>query len=202
MSSSLVSRIFDGLCVLTGLFVMVAVLLLVRRALSTWSHRSKPGQRDVRADDKQSHATVCRIAPVESMAPPSCEAVLSASHGRNRKVRKPLFCLAVRGAIMAISTSAFAAILATYTIGFPVPLGGVMGPFGRINPYAHDVRGIVTAVMFGWTMYGMYGGFIVLGMLGGIAGVWMGREYSESRNKDKLIVFWSAMAGAVPTFAV
>lgn len=80
---------------------------------------------------------------------------------------------------------------------FPVPLGGMLGPSGDV--YSYDT-GALLMISFAWLFYGIFGGFVVVPLLGAGVGVAAGKVYSSSGAKEKMIALWAFIAGVVPVF--
>jgi uncharacterized protein YqgC (DUF456 family) len=55
-------------------------------------------------------------------------------------------------------------------------------------------------VLVAWVFYGMFGGFIILPLLGAVTGEIVGRIYVESESKNKMILLWSFLISAIPIF--
>lgn len=81
-------------------------------------------------------------------------------------------------------------------------MGGCIGPFGAISPYDKSPLYIVRAVVLAWAFYGVFGGFIILSLSGGVAGAWAGRIHSKSKKKDRILILWSLVAGTIPVFVL
>ncbi len=105
---------------------------------------------------------------------------------------------AIRGAIIAVISSLFISMLFAYIFRFPIPMGGLVGPVGGINPYGINVFEQMQAVFFAWVFYGAFGGFIVVPAFGAIAGFIVGRKRAGSENKNRLIMLWSTVASGIP----
>ena len=105
---------------------------------------------------------------------------------------------ALKGAMVALMSSLLVAILFAYTFRVPIPMGGMIGPFGALSTYAMGIGEVLMLVFMAWLFYGVLGGFAVVPLCGAIAGVLIGRKCLGSPNKNKMIVLWSAMTGAVP----
>ncbi len=109
---------------------------------------------------------------------------------------------ALKGAINAVVSSLPIAILFAYLFRLPIPMGGYVGPFGEFSTYGIAVVDVLKSVFVAWVFYGMFGGLIILSLCGAIAGVLVGRKYSESNKKNKMIVLWSAMTSTIPIFVL
>lgn len=107
---------------------------------------------------------------------------------------------ALKGAIIAVVSSLFVAILFAYTFRLPIPMAGMLGPLGDLNPYGESVFGIVQSVIIAWLFYGAFGGFVVVAIFGAIAGFVAGRKNANLRNKNSRIVLWSVIASCIPVF--
>ena len=50
----------------------------------------------------------------------------------------------IRGPIAALVSSILVAVLFAYTFRIPIPMGGLLGPFGEISPYSMNFSTVVT----------------------------------------------------------
>lgn len=107
---------------------------------------------------------------------------------------------AVKGVAIAVISSLLVAILFAYTFRIPIPLGGMLGPFGELNPYGLSVVDVMKSVLVAWVFYGVFGGFIIVPLVGAITGVIVGRKYSGASKQNRMIVIWSFFAGTIPVF--
>lgn len=108
---------------------------------------------------------------------------------------------AVKGAVIAVAASLVIAILFAYLFRLPVPMVGLIGPFGTFSSYAASPEELVQMVVLAWVFYGLFGGFIVLPVCGAVTGVIVGNRYSDTKyNKNNMIALWSAGASVVPVF--
>ena len=104
------------------------------------------------------------------------------------------------GLITAYIASFVAAILFAYIFRFPIPFSGYIGPFGELSSYSTDFIETIKSVLIAWWFYGILGGYIILG-LGGIGtGLYIGHKYADATNKNRFILFWSAVLSAIPVF--
>lgn len=104
----------------------------------------------------------------------------------------------IKGAAAALISSFLVALLFAYVFRFPIPLGGMIGPFGAGGPYAVSFAAVVQAVFVAWVFYGCFGGFPLVALLGAGAGYCAGRIYAGKPSKNRRILVYSAIAGAVP----
>ena len=109
---------------------------------------------------------------------------------------------ALKGLIISVISSVLIAILFAYLFRLPIPMGGYIGPFGEVNIYDISAIDVVKMVLIAWVLYGMFGGFIILALCGIITGTLIGRKYSKSNNKNKMIVLWSAVVSTAPVFVL
>lgn len=109
---------------------------------------------------------------------------------------------ALKGAVVALVSSLLVALLFAYTFRIPVPMGGMLGPFGAFSPYSMNFLDVVSTVSMAWLFYGIFGGFLVLPLCGALAGYLAGRKYSNRKDSDRMIALWSAVASAVPVFGL
>ena len=108
---------------------------------------------------------------------------------------------AIKGAIIAAPSSLLVCILFAYIFRIPIPMGGMIGPFGEFSSYCLSVAYVIRAVFIAWVFYGfVFGGLIIVSIFGAISGTIVGRKYSESTMKNRMIVIWSFIAGAIPVF--
>ncbi len=109
---------------------------------------------------------------------------------------------ALTGAVVALVSSYFVAVLFAYAFRIPVPFAGYYGPFGQIGTYGMSAAEVLKAVLAAWVFYGVFGGFIVLPALGAVTGILAGRRQSHSGRKYRNIALCSVLAGSVPVFAL
>lgn len=105
-----------------------------------------------------------------------------------------------KGAIFALASSLLMALLFAYIFRIPIPLGGYIGPFSAISTYNMHIVEVFVAVLVAWVFYGIFGGFIILPLLGAVTGEYVGRIYAEAENKNKMILLWSFLISAIPVF--
>jgi hypothetical protein len=106
---------------------------------------------------------------------------------------------ALKGATVALVSSLLASIVLAYLFRIPIPMEGMIGPFGEFSTYTMTISDVLMAVFSAWIFYGMFGGFIVLLLCGAVTGLIIGRKYSTSNRKNRMIVLWSS---AISTFPV
>ena len=109
---------------------------------------------------------------------------------------------ALKGVTTALISSLLIAILFAYLFRLPIPMGGYIGPFGEFSTYGIGVIDAVKSVLIAWVFYGMFGGFIILSLCGAITGMLVGRKYSKSNNKNKMIILWSIIISTIPVFVL
>jgi hypothetical protein len=109
---------------------------------------------------------------------------------------------ALKGAIVALVSSFFVALLFAYLFRLPVPMGGMIGPFGEFSTYGMAIGDVFMSVIFAWVFYGIFGGFIILPLCGAIAGVAAGRKYSGTNGRNRMIVLWSGVISTIPVLAL
>ena len=107
---------------------------------------------------------------------------------------------ALKGAVITVTSSLFVAVLFAYLFRVPIPMGGMMGPLGEISSYSIGVVDVLKSVFVAWVFYGVFGGFIILPIFGAITGVVVGRKYAGSSKANRMIVWWSFIASAIPVF--
>lgn len=149
---------------------------------------------------------MCCLAPESACyVPGTTEMTLHATPGSPSK--KPRFGARVwrrmLGGLMHAAIGAVVAVLASFLVAllfafrFPIPLGGMLGPFGSANPYTGHFVDVLRAVTFAWLLYGWFGGFVLVSLCGACAGFWAGRAHAE-KHKNRMIVMCAAISGAVP----
>ncbi|NNM70298.1 MAG: hypothetical protein HKM00_10125 [Gallionella sp.] len=108
----------------------------------------------------------------------------------------------IRGAIVALTSSILVALLFAYTFRIPIPMGGMLGPLGGLNPYSMGFSGVLTSVAVAWLFYGLFGGFVILPVFGAIAGHLASQKFSAAGNKRQMVVLWAVLAGMIPVFGL
>jgi len=106
------------------------------------------------------------------------------------------------GAFIALVSSYFVALLFAYTFRIPIPLAAYYGPLGEISTYSLTVVEVLKSVLVAWVFYGIFGGFIIVPVLGAAAGLLAGRKHISSRNRRSMIVLYSVLAGSAPVLAL
>jgi len=104
--------------------------------------------------------------------------------------------------MVAMMASILVALLFAYTFRVPIPMGGMLGPFGEFSPYSMEISEVLTSVLMAWLFYGLFGGFVVLPLCGAIAGHLAGHRYSIAKNKNRMVVLWAALASVAPVFGL
>ncbi len=104
----------------------------------------------------------------------------------------------LKGVLTALVTSLLVAVLFAFTFRFPIPLAGMIGPFGSMDGHSFGFFGTVIAVCVAWVVYGFFGGFVVLPLVGGGAGFLAGYFFQGSPRKNRLVILCSAIASVVP----
>ena len=107
---------------------------------------------------------------------------------------------ALKGIATAVVSSFLIALVFAYLFRIPIPLGGYIGPFAEVSSYGINVIDVVGMVFMAWVFYGIFGGMIVLPVCGVITGVVVGRKYSGSNKKNKMIILWTTAVTFVPVF--
>ena len=100
----------------------------------------------------------------------------------------------LRGILVAVLSSYPIAILFALVYRFPIPMGGIIGPFGEINANV-GIFDIIKMVTIAWIFYGILGGFVVLSVGGAVAGIIIERKYDQNSGKVKLIYIWGVVRG-------
>lgn len=107
------------------------------------------------------------------------------------------------GAVSAIVSSLIVSIIFACFFRFPVFLGGYIGPFGEFRINKIDVLELFHSVILTWLIYGLLGGFIVLGLCGMLTGIIIGNIHSDKKtNKHKMIIAYSALISLIPVFVL
>ena len=107
---------------------------------------------------------------------------------------------ALKGIATAAVSSYFIALLFAYLFRIPIPFGGYIGPFAEVSSYGINVVDVAGMIFVAWIFYGIFGGFIVLPFCGAITGVLVGRKYSGSSKKNKMIILWTTAVTFIPVF--
>lgn len=99
----------------------------------------------------------------------------------------------LRGAIIAIIASFPAAALVALVYGFPVP-------FDETRQAGRGIQGVIPA-MFAVVFYGALGGFVVLGVLGAVAGAVAqaraGNDRARAARLTNVLALTAALACAI-----
>ena len=109
---------------------------------------------------------------------------------------------ALTGAVAALVSSYFVAVLFAYLFRIPIPLAGYSGPFGQFRTYDMAVAELLKSVFVAWVFYGLLGGFIILPAGGLLTGVLVGRKYSGPKHRTTMIVLWSTAVSTVPVLVL
>lgn len=109
---------------------------------------------------------------------------------------------ALTGAIVALVSSYFVAVLFAYAFRVPIPFAGYGGPFGQFSTYHMPVAELLRSVLVAWVFYGLFGGFIILLVGGFLTGVLVGRKYVGQTNQTAMIALWSASISAAPVLVL
>ena len=111
------------------------------------------------------------------------------------------FMNAVKGAGIALVASLVSALVFAYLFRLPIPLGGIIGPFGQFSSYDMGVLAVLKSVAIAWVFYGIFGGFVLLVLCGAFTGIIAGKKYSGTANrKNMMIALWSAGTSVIPVF--
>ena len=108
-----------------------------------------------------------------------------------------------KGIVSAFISSFLLAIIFAFLFRFPVPLVGYVGPVDAISTYPDeigDIGEIIADISIAWLFYVAFWGFAVLILVGGVAGYFIGKKYSNSERKNVKIFFWSFVVTMVPVF--
>ena len=108
---------------------------------------------------------------------------------------------AVKGAVITLASSYVVAVLFAYLFRLPIPMGGMIGPFGAYSSYGGSPIEILQMVFMAWVFYGIFGGLIILVVCGATTGIIVGNKYSGTKyNKNKMIALWSMIISVIPVF--
>jgi hypothetical protein len=105
---------------------------------------------------------------------------------------------ALNGAIAAVLASFLAALFLALTFRLPVPFVGMLGPMGELSPLSMGLTRVVTAVAVAWLFYGVLGGFVVLALVGAIAGHAAAQRSAGTASKNRTVIVWASLASIVP----
>lgn len=103
-----------------------------------------------------------------------------------------------KGIVFVIISSLLVSFLFAYIYRFPIPFEGYIGPFSAININGKSMIDVLFSVIMAWAFYVIFGGFIILSLLGAAAGDVVGRIYSSSAKKDKFILIYSFIVSMIP----
>ncbi len=104
----------------------------------------------------------------------------------------------LKGMITALVASFLVGLLFAYTFRLPIPLMGMLGPFGEVSAQSFGFLGVMAAVSAAWLVYGFFGGFVLLPLVGGVAGYFAGRAFQGSARKNRMVIVFSALASVIP----
>lgn len=91
------------------------------------------------------------------------------------------------------------ALLFAFIFRLPIPMVGVIGPFGEYGPTSNVIETIYM-VITAWIFYGVLGGFIVIAILGGFAGYLASK--SQGVKPSAKIVQYSFLAALIPVLFI
>ena len=80
-------------------------------------------------------------------------------------------------------------------------MGEIIGPFGESNS-GNNILETIKMAFFAWLFYGIFGGFIVLAVFGGLAGNLAFKTSDGLINKNIQMIKYSIIAGLVPVLFI
>jgi hypothetical protein len=107
----------------------------------------------------------------------------------------------LKGIFYTIFFSFFIALMFALLFRLPIPMGEIIGPFGESDT-SNGILEILQMVLFAWVFYGMLGGFIILSVLGWVAGHLGSRGVNVLENKGLRILKLSFIAAIIPIFFI
>ncbi len=105
---------------------------------------------------------------------------------------------ALKGSAIALLFSFLVALVFAYTFRIPIPLAGMLGPFGTLSPYAMSFTEVFVSVFAAWLFFGIFGGFLILPILGAIAGHWASRRFAQAKRKNRMVTFYASISSVIP----
>lgn len=105
-----------------------------------------------------------------------------------------------KGIVFLIISSLLVSFLFAYMFRYPIPFEGYIGPFSAINANDKSMIDILVSVIMAWAFYFMFGGIVILSLLGAATGNIVGRIYSSSPNKNKFILIYSLIVSTIPVY--
>lgn len=106
-----------------------------------------------------------------------------------------------KGAAIAVTASLPIALLFAMLFRLPVPLGGMVGPFGELSLFEMGAIEALKAVLVAWVFYGALGGFIVLAASGAVTALIISCKDPRTgcvAGKNKTIALWSTIVAVPP----
>ena len=107
----------------------------------------------------------------------------------------------LKGVILTVFSSLVIALIFAFIFRLPIPMGGIIGPFGEYSSYRNFIE-VPKMVFIAWLFYGAFGGFIICSLLGGVAGYLAGKNLDDLKNINIQILKYSFIAGLIPVLFV
>jgi hypothetical protein len=98
---------------------------------------------------------------------------------------------------IAMASSIVFSMLFALIFRFPIPMGGMMGPFGDLRPFPGSMLEFFLSIGIAWLFYFFFGGFVFLILLGSIAGILVER-YATEPLKNRMSMIAGSIAGLIP----
>ena len=107
----------------------------------------------------------------------------------------------LKGIAFTAFSSLLIALIFAFIFRLPIPMGGVIGPFGDYSSNGNILE-ILTMVIIAWVFYGIFGGFIVIAIFGSIAGH-LARKFSGTNKSENMTILkCSFIAGLIPVLFI
>jgi len=107
----------------------------------------------------------------------------------------------LKGVILTLFSSLAIALIFAFIFRLPIPMGGIIGPFGEYSSY-RNVFEVPKMVFIAWLFYGAFGGFIVFLLLGALAGHLAGKNLDTVKSTNIKIFKYSFIAGLIPVLFI
>jgi hypothetical protein len=107
----------------------------------------------------------------------------------------------LKGITLTAFLSLVVALLFAFFYRLPIPMGGILGPFGEYGS-GSNILETIKMVFTAWVFYGFFGGFIVLLIFGVLAGYFGSKVSDTSINSNLKILQYSFIGGFVPVLFI
>jgi hypothetical protein len=107
----------------------------------------------------------------------------------------------LKGVTLTLFSSLAIALIFAFIFRLPIPMGGIIGPFGEYSSYRNFLE-VPKMVFTAWLFYGAFGGFIIFPLLGGLAGHLAGKNLDTVKNINIKIFKYSFVAGLIPVLFI